>query len=223
MPRGHCGVRSTFTLDPCPWCHQKVRSITSKANEVFSGSVLHPCGHRAQAAIDDFHVSFIAKNAIDCAIEYVAGRIAGMDGWGMHSSIHPSHRAVIFDLDCPHGTSTTEMITDSSVEKMGRATIDFMLMRAMDDCKAHPVLPKKPKGSNRVIKELAVLCPGIAALARCPAQGTPVATIDAALLCSRPGAVAGIAMHLNDHHRWTREQVADWMETLDIDLSIKGW
>lgn len=28
-------------------------------------------------------------------------------------------------------------------------------------------------------------------------------------------------IHLNDTHKWTRNQVADWLETLDIDLAFK--
>lgn len=28
-------------------------------------------------------------------------------------------------------------------------------------------------------------------------------------------------MDLNDNHRWTREQIADWIETLDIDTTFK--
>lgn len=28
-------------------------------------------------------------------------------------------------------------------------------------------------------------------------------------------------MHLNDDHKWTREQIADWIETLDIDTRFK--
>lgn len=29
-------------------------------------------------------------------------------------------------------------------------------------------------------------------------------------------------IHLNDSHRWTREEVADWLETLDVDLRFKS-
>lgn len=28
-------------------------------------------------------------------------------------------------------------------------------------------------------------------------------------------------IHLNDHHKWTRERIADWLETLDHDLTFK--
>lgn len=31
-----------------------------------------------------------------------------------------------------------------------------------------------------------------------------------------------IIQHLNDDHHWTRNRIADWLETLDIDLEFKG-
>lgn len=33
--------------------------------------------------------------------------------------------------------------------------------------------------------------------------------------CGISGAVVNIAMHLNDHHRWTRERTADWVATIE--------
>lgn len=34
------------------------------------------------------------------------------------------------------------------------------------------------------------------------------------------GTLTSIIQHLNDSHEWTREQIADWLETLDIDLTF---
>lgn len=28
-------------------------------------------------------------------------------------------------------------------------------------------------------------------------------------------------LHLNDDHHWTREEIADWLDTLDVDLTIR--
>ena len=28
-------------------------------------------------------------------------------------------------------------------------------------------------------------------------------------------------IHLNDRHEWTREQIAEWLEVLDVDLTIR--
>jgi hypothetical protein len=31
-----------------------------------------------------------------------------------------------------------------------------------------------------------------------------------------------VAVHLNDNHRWTREQIADWVETIEKRLEAEG-
>lgn len=33
--------------------------------------------------------------------------------------------------------------------------------------------------------------------------------------------VTTIVQHLNDQHKWTREKIADWLDTLDFDLSFQ--
>jgi hypothetical protein len=38
---------------------------------------------------------------------------------------------------------------------------------------------------------------------------------------SRHGTLASIIIHLNDDHKWSRERVADWLETLDVDLKFE--
>lgn len=38
--------------------------------------------------------------------------------------------------------------------------------------------------------------------------------------CSVTGSVRSVIIHLNDHHKLTREELADWLETLDVDLSF---
>lgn len=34
-------------------------------------------------------------------------------------------------------------------------------------------------------------------------------------------ACSSMIIHLNDHHRWDRGQIADWLDTLDLDLSFQ--
>lgn len=36
----------------------------------------------------------------------------------------------------------------------------------------------------------------------------------------QPSAISNIIIHLNDRAGWTREQIADWLDTLDQDLSF---
>lgn len=40
-------------------------------------------------------------------------------------------------------------------------------------------------------------------LVKCPAGNC---------VCSEPSLLVGIAIHLNDFHRWTREAIADWVD-----------
>lgn len=38
---------------------------------------------------------------------------------------------------------------------------------------------------------------------------------------SRKMKLRDIIISLNDNHKWTREQIADWLETLDIDITFR--
>jgi hypothetical protein len=40
--------------------------------------------------------------------------------------------------------------------------------------------------------------------------------------CTGVSTVPVIIIHLNDGHKWSREDIADWLETLDLDLTIGG-
>lgn len=53
------------------------------------------------------------------------------------------------------------------------------------------------------------ICPGLRELVDCPACAT----------FSMP--LKNIIIHLNDIHKWTRMDVADWIESLDIDTEFK--
>lgn len=35
------------------------------------------------------------------------------------------------------------------------------------------------------------------------------------------GRVGNLIVHLNDDHKWRREQIADWLDSLDLDLSFR--
>lgn len=50
------------------------------------------------------------------------------------------------------------------------------------------------------------------ASAVCPAKGCERA---------KPKKLKETIIHLNDHHHWTRESIADWLDTLDIDLTVQ--
>lgn len=47
--------------------------------------------------------------------------------------------------------------------------------------------------------------------------------------CPHEGCTEGVGsdtlyrliQHLNDNHQWTRERIADWLDTLEVDLTFK--
>jgi hypothetical protein len=40
--------------------------------------------------------------------------------------------------------------------------------------------------------------------------------------CAYPDFLSDIIIHLNDEHKWSRERIADWLDTLPVDLSFKA-
>lgn len=60
--------------------------------------------------------------------------------------------------------------------------------------------------------------PVMTEVAQCPAYNK--VRTDAP--CNNRGSIYMLIQHLNDHHAWTREVIADWLDSLDIDLTIKA-
>lgn len=58
---------------------------------------------------------------------------------------------------------------------------------------------------DTIVSTLATLVPAVRAEVRHPVTGDMA-------------PVHAVIVSLNDSHRWTREQVADWLDTLDVDL-----
>lgn len=74
---------------------------------------------------------------------------------------------------------------------------------------ATPQFPYGPPTSDRAIDELEALYPQLLTVdVPCPACGDG----DRILL--------SIIVHLNDDHRWTRERIADWVETLETPVEV---
>jgi hypothetical protein len=57
--------------------------------------------------------------------------------------------------------------------------------------------------------QVKVLCPAKDCVTGTSTYGTPLHT-----------TVWSMIQHLNDRHKWKREDIADWLETLDLDLTI---
>ena len=71
-----------------------------------------------------------------------------------------------------------------------------------------------------VIADLSKLFPSLRSMVmHCPYDGS--------LACGScphiyPMALSHIIVHLNDSHKWSRERIADWLETLPVDLTLKA-
>ncbi len=79
-----------------------------------------------------------------------------------------------------------------------------------------PSLFHQPTQAEGVLETLTKAIPGLkGAKASCPANK----------VCGegpyKDQPVSTLIMHLNDQHNWTRERIADWLETLDFDLSFQ--
>lgn len=68
----------------------------------------------------------------------------------------------------------------------------------------------------QLVDRLAELIPGMDEAVRHPAEECPRGWREGAL-----DTVRGMVIHLNDTHEWTYQQIAEWLDTLDIDLSVR--
>jgi hypothetical protein len=67
-----------------------------------------------------------------------------------------------------------------------------------------------------VQRNLKKLFPGLVELVTCPVCKNKDATIEPQQM-----QLDRAIIHLNDTHSWTREDVADWLESLDVDIAMK--
>lgn len=63
-----------------------------------------------------------------------------------------------------------------------------------------------------ILRRLRRICPGLGNSThfKCPGRR-----------CKQFFSIPGAVMHLNDYHRWNYGRIADWLETLDVDLTLK--
>jgi len=92
-----------------------------------------------------------------------------------------------------------------------------MLQEKFEKTKQHladtAVVGLGPDTGSIVQKNLKKLFPALKEIVTCP--------VCAKLDKDRSSTLDRMIIHLNDEHRWTREEVADWLESLDIDLEMK--
>lgn len=89
--------------------------------------------------------------------------------------------------------------------------------------------------NNNIFKEnsgdtLGRLLPGLRETAPCPSEEKPPAPskdLQKMFLhdpwsntCHNGSTVGAMIIHLNDYHHWSRQDIADWLDTLDTDLQF---
>jgi hypothetical protein len=77
--------------------------------------------------------------------------------------------------------------------------------------------------SRQVFGDLTWLLPELNSRVPCPnvlTAGAPRLASGEAYCASHEDTVRGIVIHLNDRCGWSREQVADWLDSLDVDLTF---
>lgn len=73
--------------------------------------------------------------------------------------------------------------------------------------KPAPYVPSPNSGYGDSGRLLGSVLPGLSASVTCPE-------------CSTAGTLDSVIIHVNDGHHWTRERIADWLDTLDVDLTF---
>lgn len=78
--------------------------------------------------------------------------------------------------------------------------------------------PSKNKGSSNFLKGLSNLFPALNQEVACPAPK------ECETVSGYKQKVSSMVQHLNDSpHKWPRERIADWLETLDLDIkAVQG-
>lgn len=177
-------------------------------------------------AIDDFsgHVikSFATKAEI--SIGTLGGTITCTNAFFVKDPKNPGTSKVIIkpeditdimiDLDAPAGLKekygSLSLLTgvpfSTKLHTPGKSFYEYPSYDKIDaDCEID-----EPFYSSVEQEKLQSLVPGLADVTRCPVKG-----------CSSETSLWYIIQHLNDAHKWTRERIADWLETLDSDITFQ--
>jgi hypothetical protein len=85
------------------------------------------------------------------------------------------------------------------------------------DWTAEGFITKPPAATGSIVqRNLKKLFPGLIELVTCPICKNKDATIEPQQM-----QLDRAIIHLNDTHSWSREAVADWLESLDVDIAMK--
>src|ERR1035437_882623 len=152
---------------------------------------------------------------------------------------------VRISLGCPHGYDYTQTVSPALLEQVSdpQVIVGAMLKNGLDMCHAHHAPPPKSSATGVYTgphpldpnvtppsvnprEELAALFPGLAETMLCPTgrgcheAGGWMSSTHSPYSPNRP--IGELIIHLNDGHKWTREQIAAWIDSLDIDFTLQS-
>lgn len=119
-------------------------------------------------------------------------------------------------LQCPHGYRIRSMSYIHSYDHeyaiMGWA--NFIFNTAEQECNLkHGVNFPAQQGAS-VVQQLRQVFSGMDYKASCPDPIYDVCHYDKSL------SVSALVPHLNDCHQWSREKIADWLDSLNVDFTL---
>jgi len=130
------------------------------------------------------------------------------------------------NLQMQAGKSPTKLIGADTVTSMSKKLI--LPAKAVDwpglsytfkyvqQSLAQTVLNQEVPVYRNPIADLCAAIPAVLEFStHCPAQGEDECA------SSMRDDLYNLIQHLNDRHRWTRQAIADWLETLDVDLTFQ--
>ena len=92
------------------------------------------------------------------------------------------------------------------------------IMASSQPCPAPPNIHPPLASPTSILTQLSQACPGLSKTAACPACSQQDPYYDKAAECL---PLSVLVQHINDGHKWTREAIPDWLDNLDIDLTIQ--
>lgn len=155
---------------------------------------------------------------LDAAVEATAG-------YGVSHRVRFATQAgimIVIDLDALSGDLGEDSLTD-----LMSAAVDILYVNGKPVGFATPVTtdtvvqhqfgygkPQPDPAAKQGLTDLdrlAELLPALYERVKCP------------MSCRRgDDELEAVIVHLNDYHKWTREAIADWLDTLNLDLAFPG-
>lgn len=189
-----------------------------------------PCGHEVDCKIEGSKIRLFLKQEFENS---ESGRyqeflvrlqaMASAAGWQVYTSNPTISPNVNLYWTCPHGSNygSIESWLGTTLAPLQFAQMVWAKMQPTCQCAyvqssytwtfSPPQVYSGFSSGHPTLDALLRLCPGLQdASADCPE-------------CHLTGVVplGNLIPHVNDKHQWTRERIADWLETLPFDLSIK--